>query len=1094
MGTVYDCRDPVIGRRVAIKTVSKEVFDKSESEALLGRFKQEAQAAGRLNHPGVVSIYDYGENDEVAFIAMEYISGKELKKYFDEGEKFDLKRIVRIMTEILDALDHAHRNKVVHRDIKPANIMITEDGRVKVADFGVAKIESSMMTQVGTRVGTPAYMSPEQHKMLSVDGRSDLFSCGVILYQFLTGSRPFTGGSHTIAQQILTQTPIPPSEVNVALPAIWDSIVRKALAKRRDERFLTARDFIEALQHGLNTSPSAIDGLATSFSDGPHDASSRSSRDTGADASRGGAATNSGKNDRTDVHMESELEFWKEIKDSDIAEDFAAFVDSFPAGRFSHLAKRRLEKLRQATDRIAQEETALPTARVPAPTPQPIPKRGDAATDQEAHRAAQERAEREAKQHQREEAEARARREAAEREAKERAEREAKERAEREAKERAEREAKERAEREAKERAEREAKERAEREAKERAEREAKERAEREAKERAEREAEERARKEALQREAERAAAEKARKEEQEKSRRETEAQRKREQEAQAKRAEEERKVAAQAKRQRDAELEARSGAQAKRDAVSPIDPDATEIRPAPGKKPLGTPIPVDDPDATMIRSAPGKGMPGALPPVDDPDATMIRPALGKSAPVDDPDATLIRAEAATDRDIDATFIQYPGDQSTSQPKGKAPGQGLESRKSSGGKASESTPDSTAVDIDLSDMGSDSASPTFGLGTGKKTALSAPANTPAKSPAVPVTAKTAAPTVAFDAKVTTAAVTPLPLQAVGPAPAAVRPASTTGRANAVEADEPEAEPKVRNRSVQLVAGVAVVLAVAGAGWVYFSPGSTPSPVNAEKAATESPRTAQTQESAPTPLPRKDAEPKATSDKAAEKVAADAAKSADAQKAAELAEQQKREQEAQNRAAEKAAADKVAAAQSATEKAAAKAASDKLAADKLAAAKVIADKAAAERLAAEKAAADKRAADVAAAERAAAEKAAADKAAADKAATERVAAAKAAADKAAAEKAAADRVASAGSIADRIAAASSPAELYKRAVALRGEGKTNQAVPLLRQASSQGHGPSSRLLVTIFTDGAPDVRANFREVERYKAIAETQGER
>ncbi len=1038
MGTVYDCRDPVIGRRVAIKTVSKEVFDKSESEALLGRFKQEAQAAGRLNHPGVVSIYDYGENDEVAFIAMEYISGKELKKYFDEGEKFDLKRIVRIMTEILDALDHAHRNKVVHRDIKPANIMITEDGRVKVADFGVAKIESSMMTQVGTRVGTPAYMSPEQHKMLSVDGRSDLFSCGVILYQFLTGSRPFTGGSHTIAQQILTQTPIPPSEVNVALPAIWDSIVRKALAKRRDERFLTARDFIEALQHGLNTSPSAIDGLATSFSDGPHDASSRSSRDTGADASRGGAATNSGKNDRTDVHMESELEFWKEIKDSDIAEDFAAFVDSFPAGRFSHLAKRRLEKLRQATDRIAQEETALPTARVPAPTPQPIPKRGDAATDQEAHRAAQERAEREAKQHQREEAEARARREAAEREAKERAEREAKERAEREA--------------------------------------------------------EERARKEALQREAERAAAEKARKEEQEKSRRETEAQRKREQEAQAKRAEEERKVAAQAKRQRDAELEARSGAQAKRDAVSPIDPDATEIRPAPGKKPLGTPIPVDDPDATMIRSAPGKGMPGALPPVDDPDATMIRPALGKSAPVDDPDATLIRAEAATDRDIDATFIQYPGDQSTSQPKGKAPGQGLESRKSSGGKASESTPDSTAVDIDLSDMGSDSASPTFGLGTGKKTALSAPANTPAKSPAVPVTAKTAAPTVAFDAKVTTAAVTPLPLQAVGPAPAAVRPASTTGRANAVEADEPEAEPKVRNRSVQLVAGVAVVLAVAGAGWVYFSPGSTPSPVNAEKAATESPRTAQTQESAPTPLPRKDAEPKATSDKAAEKVAADAAKSADAQKAAELAEQQKREQEAQNRAAEKAAADKVAAAQSATEKAAAKAASDKLAADKLAAAKVIADKAAAERLAAEKAAADKRAADVAAAERAAAEKAAADKAAADKAATERVAAAKAAADKAAAEKAAADRVASAGSIADRIAAASSPAELYKRAVALRGEGKTNQAVPLLRQASSQGHGPSSRLLVTIFTDGAPDVRANFREVERYKAIAETQGER
>ena len=457
MGTVYDCRDPVIGRRVAIKTVSKETFDRSESEALLGRFKQEAQAAGRLNHPGVVSIYDYGETDDVAFIAMEYISGKELKHYFDAGEKFDLKQIVRIMCEILDALDHAHRNKVVHRDIKPANIMITGDGRIKVADFGVAKIESSMMTQVGTRVGTPAYMSPEQHKMLSVDGRSDLFSCGVILYQFLTGTRPFIGGSHTIAQQILTQTPIPPSNVNVALPTIWDSIVRKALAKRRDERFSTARDFIEALQHGLNASPSSIDGLATSFSEGPHDTSSRASRESSVDVSRSGTGSSTGRNERTDLQMESELEFWKEIKDSDIAEDFEAFIDSFPVGRFSHLAKRRLDKLREAADRIGQEETALPLARTP---PAGLI---DHEAEAQARRASQDSADREAKQRQREQAEAQARRAA-----EERIEREAKERAEREAKERAEREAKERAEREAKERAEREAKERAERAAKER--------------------------------------------------------------------------------------------------------------------------------------------------------------------------------------------------------------------------------------------------------------------------------------------------------------------------------------------------------------------------------------------------------------------------------------------------------------------------------------------------------------------------------------------------------------------------------------------------------------------------------------------------
>ena len=1015
MGTVYDCRDPVIGRRVAIKTVSKEAFDRSESEALLGRFKQEAQAAGRLNHPGVVSIYDYGETEDVAFIAMEYISGKELKQYFDAGEKFDLKQIVRIMCEILDALDHAHRNKVVHRDIKPANIMITDDGRVKVADFGVAKIESALMTQVGTRVGTPAYMSPEQHKMLSVDGRSDLFSCGVILYQFLTGSRPFTGGSHTIAQQILTQTPIPPSEVNVALPAIWDSIVRKALAKRRDERFLTARDFIEALRHGLNTSPSAIDGLATSFSDGPHDTASRSSRESSAEASRGGNVTGGGKNERTDVHMESELEFWKEIKDSDVAEDFAAFVESFPEGRFSHLAKRRLEKLRQATDRIQQEETALPTGRTSAP---PAQKRGEvvadptkvapaAKVDQEAElesrRAAQERAERESKQRLREEAEARAR-QAAEG----------------------------RAEREAKERAEREAKERAEREAKERAEREAKERAEREAKERARKEAEAR-KQEALQKEAARVAAEKALKEQQEKARREAEIQRQREQEAKARLAEAERKRVEDQKRQREAEQQALANAKAARDAALLADPDATQIRHAAGAK-----------------------------------------APGVSAPIDDPDATMIRADAASIRDVDATFIQYRGDPAKPEAKPQAStgatARQAENRKQSRDVGGQGMPTSADVDIDLSDDGSSSA-------------------------AAPATAKGVNPAVAPDAKAKTRPVTAPLAQPPAPAPVAAPSASTAGRARVSVVDQPEAEPETRSRSIQVMAGLAVVLAAAGAGWVYFSSGPAPSPVVADKSVSES-RTAETGASAPTPPPRKDAAPKAA-DKAAPP-GPDASKVADAQKAEEAAEKGKLELETQNRAAEKAAADKAAAdksvaAKAVADKVAAKSAADKQAAEK-AAAKAIADKAATEKLAAEKAAADRRAAENAAAEKAAADKAAAEKVAAAKAASDKAAAEKAASEKAAADKAAADRVASAGSIADRIAAASSPPELYKRAVALRSEGKVSQAVALLRQASSQGHGPSSRLLVTIFTEGASDVRANFREVERYKAIAETQGER
>ena len=138
MGIVYDGFDPVIGRRVAIKTIARASMDPAEAAGLLGRFKREAQAAGRLNHPGIVSIHDYGEDDGLAFIAMEFIKGHELRQHFESQRRFELAHIVRIMCDILDALDHAHRNGIVHRDIKPANIMITDEGRVKVADFGVA--------------------------------------------------------------------------------------------------------------------------------------------------------------------------------------------------------------------------------------------------------------------------------------------------------------------------------------------------------------------------------------------------------------------------------------------------------------------------------------------------------------------------------------------------------------------------------------------------------------------------------------------------------------------------------------------------------------------------------------------------------------------------------------------------------------------------------------------------------------------------------------------------------------------------------------------------------------------------------------------
>jgi serine/threonine-protein kinase len=178
---------------------------------------------------------------------MEYVKGRELKDYFQSNERFATADAVRIMAQILNALDYAHKQGVVHRDIKPANIFLLDDGTVKVADFGIAHIETSTMTQVGTAIGTPAYMSPEQIQGMPVDGRSDLFSAGVILYQFLTGERPFGGSSTTTMRKVLEEDPLPPSRFNVQVPAAMDAVVRTALAKRPDDRFQSARDFNDAL-------------------------------------------------------------------------------------------------------------------------------------------------------------------------------------------------------------------------------------------------------------------------------------------------------------------------------------------------------------------------------------------------------------------------------------------------------------------------------------------------------------------------------------------------------------------------------------------------------------------------------------------------------------------------------------------------------------------------------------------------------------------------------------------------------------------------------------------------------------------------------
>src|SRR5512133_2291627 len=280
MGIVYEGFDPVIERRVAIKTILPSQLGGGEAANLLARFKREAQAAGRLNHPGIVAIYEYGEEvaqdiDEneatrlapaapasglqrVAFIAMEFVDGRELKDCFERGERFQLPEVARIMGEILDALDHAHAQGVVHRDIKPANLILLPDGRVKIADFGIARLGESELTQTGAVLGTPSYMSPEQFTSQPVDGRSDLFSCGVVLYQLLTGEKPFTGESTTtIMYKVLREEPVPPSELNLALVPELDAVLKKALAKSPAQRFQSGREFADALQQAISAEPVA---------------------------------------------------------------------------------------------------------------------------------------------------------------------------------------------------------------------------------------------------------------------------------------------------------------------------------------------------------------------------------------------------------------------------------------------------------------------------------------------------------------------------------------------------------------------------------------------------------------------------------------------------------------------------------------------------------------------------------------------------------------------------------------------------------------------------------------------------------------------
>ena len=261
MGVVYKAVDPFINRTVALKTISRDLLadlksDLNLTDTIIIRFKREAQAAGLLNHPNIVSVYEYGEDQNTAFIAMEFVQGRCLKEIFDQNERFDMNTIIKLMSQILGALAYSHKHGIVHRDIKPANIIIMSDGQVKITDFGIAHIESSNLTQSGMMLGTPHYMSPEQFMGQPVDGRSDLFSAGIIFYQFVTGENPFDGRTMaTVMHKVLSQEPLDSINLNYQLSMALNQVIMKSLAKRPEDRHQSAEAFSRSISEAFAAAP-----------------------------------------------------------------------------------------------------------------------------------------------------------------------------------------------------------------------------------------------------------------------------------------------------------------------------------------------------------------------------------------------------------------------------------------------------------------------------------------------------------------------------------------------------------------------------------------------------------------------------------------------------------------------------------------------------------------------------------------------------------------------------------------------------------------------------------------------------------------------
>src|SRR5215471_7210083 len=249
LATVYKATDPEPQRTVALKILRKEGIDPRITALAVAKFRNQVLAAERLAHPGIADVHDHGEDDKVAWLVMEYLAGRSLRDFLTLRLRLGLKDTMSIMSQLLAALDFAHANGVVHRDVRPANIIMLLTGRLKLVDFGIALIDTFDLSETGPAAGSPAYMSPERHSGQEADRRSDIFSCGVVLYELLTGSRPFEGPPESIGDKICVEPYRPASELNPkGSPVALDAVLSRALAKDPGERFPTARDFASALE------------------------------------------------------------------------------------------------------------------------------------------------------------------------------------------------------------------------------------------------------------------------------------------------------------------------------------------------------------------------------------------------------------------------------------------------------------------------------------------------------------------------------------------------------------------------------------------------------------------------------------------------------------------------------------------------------------------------------------------------------------------------------------------------------------------------------------------------------------------------------